>query len=77
LLDIGWPLSNSHPNNSFDNIMQIVVMRFQEHFLGHFSGPIPAQGVLDAETGALIKRVVASLRALGLSTVPAQTHRHR
>lgn len=68
LIQIGWPLSDSHPKPSFDSIVQIVVLRFQARFLSHLGLGSP-NGIVDAETGLVIKRVRAALVALGAPAV--------
>lgn len=60
---IGWPLSDSHPSETFDGIMKTVVERFQERFRVHMPDQnLPNLGIVDAATGALIKRVLAFVR---------------
>jgi N-acetyl-anhydromuramyl-L-alanine amidase AmpD len=67
LLDIGWPLSKSHPKPDFDRVTETAVLRFQARFLSHLTGLAEPDGRVNAATGLVIKRVIARLRALGLA----------
>jgi N-acetyl-anhydromuramyl-L-alanine amidase AmpD len=60
LIKIGWPFSNSHPNENYDEIMATVVKRFQARFASRL-GITRTTGTIDVNTALMIRRVVAAL----------------